>query len=94
MSAAATLYLLVAIMGLALSVHVGQINSRLSVRLVAGGLGSTAGGAMFANGPAFAILSGAFAGTFGMFGYFFAGALLLLLGVWAYNVANHGSLVL
>jgi hypothetical protein len=94
MSGAVMLYVLTAVFGLALSVHVGQLNPRLSLRLIAGGLGGSVGGAMFANGPAFAIVNGAFAGSFGMFGYFFAGSLLLLLGVWLYNVANHGSLVL
>lgn len=94
MEPATVIYTLAAVFGFALSVHVGQLSTRLSFRLVAGGLGGTAGASMFSNGPAFAIMGGAFDGTFGMFGYFFVFALFILLGVWAYNVANHGSLVL
>jgi len=87
-------YLLTGVLGMAGSVHFGQANLTTSARLVAGGVGGSVGGSLFANGPGYAILISCFNGSFDLIGYMFAFSFSALVIVWGYNLAREGRAIL
>jgi hypothetical protein len=88
------IYFLAAVFGMAGSVHFGQANLGTSSRLIAGGVGGSAGAGLFANGPGYAILISCFNGSFDIVGYMFAFSFSALVLVWGYNLAREGRAIL